>query len=123
MPRQNQDTILVERVRQCEERLDNLGAVEEIISRYESLREQLKGTKEVLNIEEASDFLGLSKSQLYKLTRSGAIPHYKPNGKYIYFERGELIDWVRQNPVKTKRQHELDAIGYVAKNPLNTRKK
>lgn len=121
MPNRNQDSILIERVRQCEERLDNLGPVEDIICRYDSLREQLKATKEVLTLEEASDFLGLSKSQLYKLTRTNAIPHYKPSGKYIYFDRAELIEWVKRNPIKTKREHELDAIKYVASNPLNRR--
>lgn len=121
MPNSNQENRLIERVRQCEERLDNLGPVEDIICRYDSLREQLKGTKEVLTLEEAADFLGLSKSQIYRLTSTNAIPHYKPSGKYIYFDRAELIEWTKRNPVKTKREHELDAIKYVANKPLTRR--
>ena len=121
MPNSNQENRLIERVRQCEERLDNLGPVEEIISRYDSLREQLKGTKEVLTLDEAAAFLGLSKSQIYRLTSTNAIPHYKPSGKYIYFDRAELIEWTKHNPVKTKREHELDAIKYVANKPLKRR--
>lgn len=121
MPNSNQENRLIERVRQCEERLDNLGPVEEIISRYDSLREQLKGTKEVLTLDEAASFLGLSKSQIYRLTSTNAIPHYKPSGKYIYFDRAELIEWAKHNPVKTKREHELDAIKYVANKPLTRR--
>lgn len=118
MPNRSNDTTLIERLRRCEERLDNLGTVEEITGRCDSIMEQLKGNKEVLTLEEAADFLGLSKSQLYKLTRTSAIPHYKPNGKYIYFDRAELVEWVKRNPVKTKKQHELDAISYVAKHPI-----
>ena len=35
-------------------------------------------SKNVLSFEEASRFLNLSKSYLYKLTSGNLIPHYKP---------------------------------------------
>ena len=38
-------------------------------------------SKNVLSFEEASRFLNLSKSYLYKLTSGNLIPHYKPQGK------------------------------------------
>lgn len=110
MPQQNNETQLAERLTEVERRLDSLNSYE------------LTATpKEVLTLEEASEFLGVSKSQLYKLTRTAAIPHYKPNGKYIYFDRVELVEWVKQNPVRTKRQHELDAVRYVAAKPIKRR--
>lgn len=46
--------------------------------------------KNVLSFEEASRFLNLSKSYLYKLTSGNLIPHYKPQGKMLYFEKAEL---------------------------------
>lgn len=106
------------RLRDFENRLEAIGGVAGINERIDALEQKLFAAKEVLTLEEASLFLGLSKSQLYKLTGSGAIPHYKPGGKYIYFDHAELVEWVRQNPVKSKRQRELDAIGYVARKPL-----
>lgn len=106
------------RLRDFENRLEALGGVDAINERIESIAAKLYSTKEVLTLEEASLFLGLSKSQLYKLTGSGAIPHYKPGGKFIYFDHSDLIEWVRQNRVKSKKQRELDAIGYVARKPL-----
>lgn len=118
MPRQNNETRFAERLTEVERRLDSLGQVEDILSRVENLGDQPVAPKEVLTLEEASDFLGVSKSQLYKLTRTASIPHYKPNGKYIYFDREELIEWVKQNPVRTKKQHELDAVRYVAAKPI-----
>jgi excisionase family DNA binding protein len=57
-----------------------------------------------LSFDEASNFLNLSKSYLYKLTLLGQIPHYKPQGKMLYFEKEQLEEWLRQNPVKTKQQ-------------------
>ena len=97
------------------------GPIEEILSRIESNAGESAAPKEVLTLEEASEFLGVSKSQLYKLTRTAAIPHYKPNGKYIYFDRAELIEWVKQNPVRTRKQHELDAVRYVTAKPIKRR--
>lgn len=115
MPKRDNEQ-LAERLSEVERRLDSLGSVEEILTRTGS--GQSAAPKEVLTLEEASEFLGLSKSQIYKLTGSASIPHYKPNGKYIYFDRAELIEWVKHNPVRTKKEHELDAVRYVASKPL-----
>ena len=66
-------------------------------------------SKNVLSFEEASRFLNLSKSYLYKLTSGNLIPHYKPQGKMLYFEKTELEAWLRQNPIRTQAQTEAEA--------------
>ena len=86
-------------------------SIEERIEQLEALMYQ---TKNVLNFEEASRFLNLSKSYLYKLTAGGQIPHYKPQGKMVYFEKSALEDWLRQNPVKTQEQISIEAQDYVS---------
>ena len=70
------------------------------------------------NVLEASRFLNLSKSYLYKLTSGNLIPHYKPQGKMLYFEKAELEAWLRQNPVKTQAQIEQEAQKYILNRPL-----
>ena len=46
-------------------------------------------------MKEASGFTGFSMAQLYVLTRTRAIPHSKPNGKTIFFDKSELLnDWL-----------------------------
>ena len=75
----------------------------------------------MLTVDEASVFLDDSKRQLYKLTRTFAIPHYKPNGKTIYFSKEELVEWIKKHPVKTKEVYEQDAIRYVMNKPLKSR--
>ena len=67
--------------------------------RVEELEQMLFLTKNVLSFDEASKFLNLSKSYLYKLTSGNLIPHYKPQGKMLFFERADLEAWLRQNPV------------------------
>ena len=63
--------------------------------RVEELERMLFLTKNVLSFDEASTFLNLSKSYLYKLTSGNLIPHYKPQGKMLYFEKSELEAWLR----------------------------
>ena len=74
-------------------------------------------SKNVLSFEEASRFLNLSKSYLYKLTSGNLIPHYKPQGKMLYFEKTELEAWLRQNPIRTQAQTEAEAHKYVLARP------
>ena len=50
--------------------------------------------KKVLTMDELAQYTGLSKSYLYKLTSQKVIPHYKPNGKLVFFEREEVEKWL-----------------------------
>ena len=59
------------------------------------LNQQNINTKEVLSFTEASILLDVSNSHLYKLTSTKQIPHYCPNGKKLYFDRAELIIWMK----------------------------
>lgn len=72
-------------------------------------------TKEVLTSEEAARYMGISKSYLYKLTRLGEIPHYKPLGKMCYFNRSELEEWLQRNRVATSDEITQKANAYCMK--------
>lgn len=72
-----------------------------IIAGMEKIESALYSIKGTLNFKEAREYLGLSNSQLYKLTRNGDIPYYKPTGKLIYFNKQELDEWVCQNHSET----------------------
>lgn len=70
----------------------------------EKVKSVVYASKEVLNLEEAAMFLGISKSSLYKMTHNQVIPYFKPNNKMVYFEKSELLKWLRQNPVASQTQ-------------------
>lgn len=93
--------------------------MDEIIIRLERLERLIESqninSKEVLNFNETCHYLELSQSHLYKLTSSGAIPHYKPNGKKIYFNRPELDAWLLRNRMNSKDEIEQDAANYMIK--------
>lgn len=59
--------------------------------KLKSLEDAIYTTKEILNMKDVCQYLDISKSLLYKLTCSGEIPHFKPRGKMIFFEKKELI--------------------------------
>lgn len=67
----------------------------------------LIGTKNVLNIDEASIVLGVTIRTLRKMVAEHTIPIYKPNQRTIYFKKSDLEDWMLQNRVKP--QSEIDA--------------
>ena len=71
--------------------------VESLEHRIAVLQHTLRAAKEVLTLEAAALFLGISKSSLYKLTHRHEPPFLRLNGKLIYFEKTELLKWMRQN--------------------------
>lgn len=86
---------------------------EQILERLEQIeRYTLLGVKNVLNLEDVALLTGLSKSHLYKLTCSRQIPHYKQNGKQMWFDKSEIEAWQKQNRVTTQTEAEQQAIAY-----------
>ena len=73
-------------------------------------------TKPVLTSDEAAQYMGISKSYLYKLTMSQKIPHYKsPMGKMCYFNREELEQWLQSDRIPTIEEVEQQAQAYNIK--------
>lgn len=70
--------------------------------------------KEVLTSDEAAAYLGISKSALYKLTMGRKIPFYK-SAKLCYFDRQEIINWMKANRVATQEELAAKAKEIVKK--------
>ena len=73
--------------------------IEELQKRMEAVEDILDNAKEVLTVEEASRFMDIARSSLYKMTSDRSIPFYRPNGKMIYFEKADILEWIRKNRV------------------------
>ncbi len=74
-------------------------------------------SKDMFTVDEACSFMGVSKSTLYKMSSSNAIPLYKPTGGRIYFKRDDIISYLQQNRIKSQKEIEQEALNYVANNP------
>lgn len=84
-----------------EKELQILGSPEGLLERLSLMEENIYTTKKVLTFTEACFYLGISESLLYKLTSTKEVPHYKPRGKMLYFNKDELDQWLMQNTVPT----------------------
>lgn len=88
--------------------LKRLSEIEALIKRNYALN------KEVLTLEESAEFLGLSKSALYKMTSKREIPFYQPGGKKVYFRRVELESWVLSAKVPSITDFERNLDEYLS---------
>ena len=82
---------------------------EQLQKRLEKIEGKLYLTKEVFTLEEVAEYLGVSTSQIYKFTMKLEIPHYKPRGKMVYFDRKEIVKWMKKHHYEiTKNKKGLD---------------
>lgn len=72
--------------------------------------------KTVLNFTELAAYTGLSKSYLYRLSSEGKLPAYKPFGKCLFFDRAEVDNWLKQNPITSAEEIERKANTVVTLN-------
>jgi len=87
----------------------------EVNAKIDILIKAISSNKQTLSIEEAAFYAALSVSYLYKLTSTQQIPHFKPRGKMVYFDRSELDSWLRQNRVKTTAEIDTAAVNHLLK--------
>jgi excisionase family DNA binding protein len=73
---------------------------------------QTSDQKKVFSFKEAAKYCNFSNSYLYKLTSKHEIPHYKPRGKMLYFDRDELDSFLLQNKITTRQEIEQQAADY-----------
>ena len=78
------------------------------------IEKSLLGIKDVLTLQEACIYTGISKTYMYRLTSTRQIPFSKSR-KFIYFDRARLDEWLLDNPLKTKSEIEDKALSYIIK--------
>ena len=69
--------------------------------------------KDLLNIQEAAEFLNLSKSTLYNKVNKRELPVMK-KGKRLYFSRAELTDYIKSGKVLSDREIEEQTNNFLS---------
>ena len=85
----------------------------ELNERLRNIESLLLSKKTVFNFDELAAYTGLSKSHLYKLTSTGGIPCYKPQGKHIYASKEEVDNWLLKNKKASNEEVESQAATYI----------
>ncbi|GHA47470.1 hypothetical protein GCM10007103_30510 [Salinimicrobium marinum] len=87
-----------------------------ILEQLDRIENLLRASKTVMSLEEASEYTGISRSYLYKLTAKGEIPFSKPRGKIIYFSREKLDHWLLSNSKKSAGELKTEVLEYTFRN-------
>lgn len=94
----------------------------DIIKQLDRIEAAALAQKNVLTLDEAALYMGVSKSDLYKRTSTRTIPHFKPRNKMVYFDRVELENYLKQNPIQIVDEIEAKAQTYETINGRRARK-
>ena len=87
--------------------MENNPTTKNMFDKLTSIESLLVATQpKPLTFKEAAEFLDFSRSYLYRLTSQGRIPCYKPEGKRVYFDRAELVNWIKRNRIRPKEETE-----------------
>lgn len=65
---------------------------------FEPFLKDFNPQRDLVDLNEISQYLKLSKSQLYKLTSKSEIP-YRKFGKRLFFSKKEIDQWILQSSV------------------------
>ena len=94
--------------------MENNPTTKNVFDKLTSIESLLVATQpKPLTLKEAAEFLDFSRSYLYRLTSHGRVPCYKPEGKRVYFDRAELVDWLKRNRNRTQEETEEKAASYI----------
>jgi excisionase family DNA binding protein len=94
--------------------IEKLNSIESMVKAIMRTDNGIGVITEVLNLEQAAEYVSLSKSAIYKKTSERNIPHFK-QGKKLYFKRSELDSWLTAQKVDTKAEIEKMAQDYIIK--------
>ena len=96
--------------------------VAELEKRVRNLEDKFDSGKEVLTLQEAAQFMGIARSSLYKMTSNQTIPFYRPNGKLIFFEKDDILSWIRRNRVFSTEEIEEEARLHMQRLSMKNKK-
>lgn len=78
-----------------------------------NIEQLLSKEEKPLTLQEAAEYLGVSKSYLYQLTHKNAITFFKPAGKMLYFTKADLNKYLFRNRKASDQELEQIAIDRV----------
>lgn len=62
-----------------------------------------------ISVHELSEYLGFSRSYIYKLVNEGKLPAYRPFNKSLFFKIQEVNDIIESNKLWNKKDCTIDA--------------
>lgn len=60
--------------------------------------------KEIFTIKDLMSYTGFSDSTIHKLSSKKLIPHNKPTNGALFFDRLEIVEWIREHKVMSDQE-------------------
>lgn len=73
-----------------------------LLGAIRDLKNEQRMSRTIFNVEDLSNYTGLTRAYIYKLTSARIIPHYKPLNKTLFFKKSEIDEWLLMNPIPAK---------------------
>ena len=90
-------------------KLQDEHSIQLVLDKLESIEKRLfEKDKPFLSIDEASEYLGISKNTLYGYTSKGIIPFHKPQNRKIFFRIDDLNQFVLDNKNRNASNQEIE---------------
>ena len=86
-----------------------------ILHKLNRIEKFMASLKDILNVEELSEYTGFKKSYIYKLVHESKIPYSKPNGKSLFFDRKKIDQWLLQNSYTSNIELRREAFRRASK--------
>jgi excisionase family DNA binding protein len=88
----------------------------QIIQRLEEIERLIRSDEKPMTTTEAAEYLGVSRSYLYKATSNKSIPYYQPGGKLVYFKREDLNRFAYSKRIMSEKEIQEAASRYINSN-------
>jgi excisionase family DNA binding protein len=75
-----------------------------ILNKLNEIENLLFLQKNKLTVRETAIYTGYKESYIYQLTSKQKIPHSKPEGGAIFFDREELEAWMSRNSIPVSQE-------------------
>lgn len=83
--------------------------------KYHKSNDSKLESDQILTIEQASEFLNLSKNTLYGYVQKSKIPVSK-KGKRLYFSKLELLEWIKSGKKQTQSELNNEVDNFLTAN-------
>jgi len=94
---------------------EKLQQIEKLLDDSQRTQSSSNPPKALLTVGEAAEFLSLAVPTVYSMVSRGELPHMK-RSKRLYFDRGELMAYLRDGRQQTNEEIEESALDCLTKN-------
>lgn len=112
---------MVEQAKYLQTTMARFGTLSDLLKELDVIREYIYVTKQLLTIDEAAHYLGVSKSYVYRMSCEHEITTYKPKGRLVYIDRDELNEWIKR--YKFEPITKIKGLGLLKADELNKKHK